>query len=274
MGRDIMGRVAIALMLAASCAAAITAEPVGAPKRLELMLPALCPGMVNDLVARQPRIGIALAGQQLDSAATCACANERFLRDREISRVASRPLAEVLKETGSAANVQLAAAYISTRGVQHTMACLAEELDRKLAGTVIPVSPVASPDVQLREFGDTIVPLVIGNDLTALYAQFAPSRRPALSFEQLTREAATMRELFGVIRTTSYRGIEQGVRTTDGRQERFVQISYDVTTERYTADHRLVIQVLLEEGRLWVARLGIQRNLGQLPPPAAPVTGS
>ncbi|MET0281043.1 MAG: hypothetical protein ABW278_07965 [Steroidobacteraceae bacterium] len=264
-----------AVTLSVLAGPAVPAEVPGGPRQVEQMIPAICPAMVGDLMARQPRMAAALAGQQLDAAATCGCANERFLRDREISRMSGRPLADVLKQAGSAANAEQAQSYITMRGMQHMLACVAEEIDRKLAASVIPVASDAAAQAQLRDFADSVVPLLVGDDLAALYEQIAPSRRSVLTFELLAREAATLRDAFGVIRTTRYRGIERGVHVAGGEQQPLVQVSYEITTERYDSGHRLFIQVVQEGGRLWVERLGVQRGLGKLPAsPSRPATGS
>jgi hypothetical protein len=103
-----------------------------AAPRVDAMIPVMCEVMLQQIVSRDPAMLAALPDRRLDQAAVCSCANERFVKDREISRLAGKPVDQLVKETPDQAARELLSSYLALRAVQHIMGCFSDELERGL----------------------------------------------------------------------------------------------------------------------------------------------
>jgi hypothetical protein len=110
------------------------------PNNVEQLLPVMCPALTGQLATMftaQPQMGAALRGKSLDQAAICGCASQRFLKDREIARMANLNLADLQKTASN--DRDIVGLYSALRAVQYVLGCLAEDLDQKLSELVLPL---------------------------------------------------------------------------------------------------------------------------------------
>jgi hypothetical protein len=121
----------LASMLLASLAPAPLFSGQSVP-RVDQMLAPMCQVMLQQLVSRDPGMMAALADQRLDERAVCSCANERFVSDREISRLADKPVDQLARDLPGQKERVVFTSYLALRAVQHIMGCFSEELERQL----------------------------------------------------------------------------------------------------------------------------------------------
>jgi hypothetical protein len=257
-------------VLLSSTSMSIAGESV-ASQPIEAMVPAICPAQVENF-ARNPRLAGVLGSAPLDSKAICDCANERFLQDPQVSPLVGRPLGEVLRDTGNRQDAEFAASYLSLRAFGHVMSCMAEEIDRRLDEVELPVSVAAPVERELREYADTILPLVIASDADGLWQHLPPSGRSSLTPAQITVSLATMRELVGRIEAATYWRSGPGIKTSGGTRIAFYNVSYHLKTDLPDAVVALQLNLVFQDGRYWLMSFSGMKNIGKLPtapPPAA-----
>lgn len=131
-------------ILAAAALLLANGVPAAAPgPGIDQMIPAMCPAMVQQL-SGSPQMFAALKSKGLNATAVCGCANERFLKDGQITRLAALTPEEL---DSRAAQSELFMSYVALRAIQNIMGCMSDDMDQQLAEVTLPLAatPPAPP---------------------------------------------------------------------------------------------------------------------------------
>jgi hypothetical protein len=127
------------------------------------------------------------------------------------------------------------------------------------------VGTVQAAEDAVRTYADSLAKLVVEDNQEPFYQEFAPSLRASYSREDLLRPLHLIRKNYGTIDSYDYRQRIKGQTSFSGRLVGHLTYCYAVETQPATPGAFLLVKVMEENGRLFIAGIDFNQIEGPIP---------
>lgn len=120
----------------------------------------------------------------------------------------------------------------------------------------------------VRVYAESMARLIVADDASAVFDNFAPIMRSAYSRAELLGPLKRIREQFGEISSFEYRTATAGGMLVGGHTLRTVTCWYAAATKKFPTGPFLKIEVTYDQGRFYLAGYSVESFVGDHIPQA------